>query len=426
MLIFSSRSFRYFVLALAFLIAALLCRRGAAQSAVTVTDQRVDQAAIKAVLDDLRSGDYLLRQRAVRTLKQYPEQALTGLESLAISFDPEVQLQTRRLYNEIQSDLIKSKLQRFVSQGSAEATENSDHANSEMPLPETAAKWDAMLPLWIYFREALGDTQTTRRLYAEAVTSHTSEFMAIARDSSALEENWERLLSIDSDQQTLGRATLATILVLANRSDLWRDGGMEDRLMSEMENQIAGNAIAFRSPPFQEANRSLLVQWCQQRGIEGTKFNSYHSFLQMALQCHVPEALPRLLEVASSDKIAAYARGTAVLYAIALAPLDQMHQLEALVNDGTVVATPRYSNHPKPIECRLSDYALLGLAIRTGMDLSTLGWELPATGNVLALDRNQMGFANNREREIAIQKWLDFRRSHFPDWPESPIRIKSP
>lgn len=382
-----------------------------AQEAAETT---LEPERLQAALLDLSAQDFKARQAAVNVLEQYPDQTLPELRKLTTSFDPDVALLARRLYSQIQSRQIEEKLQRFVEE-------------SERSAPDEGADdghdWDQELPLWKLFEERLGDQSTTRLLYARAVREHREEFLEIGQNPINLRENWERILQRHSDRRTMTRSTIATLLILSLQDEFWGKEGPDERLISALENQLASNPIAFRSAPFENANRILLVQWCRKRRIVGQHFASYHSYLQMVLNCHVPEAFPNLMELSGSPRIAAYARGTSILYAIALAPNDKVVELESLVNDATVVATPRYSSERRQIECRISDYALMGLAFRTGMDFERLGLEITEPGNVLRIDRNQIGFGSPAERKAAIERWLAYRSEKLSDWPKSVIRI---
>lgn len=388
-----------------------------ALSSAILAEDESQEPELDVALENLKSESYVKRQQAIQYLKAHPIAAMQGLKALGTSFDPEVALQAQRLLVEIKTSQVEKLLQTFLQ------TEPAGEESISEGTSGTPFDWDQTLPLWSRFHQELDDTHQVRVLYADALKQNTSEFFAIADNSASVSENWERLLQTDSEHTTLSRSTIAAVLLLAIDKGLWGSNGMEDRLISELENRLAANAIVFRSSPFQNLNRRLLVKWCQQRGFDGPHFSSYHSFLQLALQCQIPEAFPQLLAVANSQRISAYPRGTAVLYAVALAREEDLLELESLVNDGTVIAEPRYSTDTSQLQCCISDYALFGLAIRSGMDTQLLGMEIENPENVLALDRKQLGFATPADRKRAIENWLAFREKKYPTWPPTAIKL---
>ncbi len=251
-------------------------------------------------------------------------------------------------------------------------------------------------------------------MYSAAFESHWADFEQLKKETISVSEFVETQLqqqAIHSRNASLEPATAATLLLLANDTSLWDKSGMDETMMADLENRLAVNSILFRSGRFSKVNRQLLSRWCKNRTIGHSQFGSYHSFLQLAIACQVNEAFPRLIQIVQDSKTAGYARGTALIYAIALAGPDDLQLFEPLLNDRTVVANPP----PEPetnrkVECLICDYALLGLAIHSGLDLEKVGFRKLAIENLLNIDRNKIGFANEEERKAAILIWRAFDR----------------
>lgn len=361
-------------------------------------------------LDQLSDSSFARRNEAAEKLTTIGAAALPGLQRLAGSFNPDTSMLAKRLLIQIRKDVLLVRLDAFKK-------------DLQLDLQERDPAVEAGLPLWSLFKESLGDSDGVRNLYSQAMERHATELIELQEDGSAVESCLQRIMKTSVGRGLFPRQTIATILILANSKHLWPSQTIAPDTANAIEQRLAYNTIAFSTNPFGELNRKLLGQWCSNRDIENHGQSSFNNYLLLVNNCQVTEALPKLLEIIEGQRVPAYTRGTAMLYAADLATFQDLPKLEHIINDQTTIGS-----HPVPeknisLRSNLGDLALIGLATRVGLSAEALGMEEFGEGASLQSSRNKFGFANNADRKKAVETWLNWRAKNLPAWPKSPVKF---
>lgn len=273
---------------------------------------------------------------------------------------------------------------------------------------------DADLPGWRLFRESVGDSQPTRRLYAAMMRAENDLLVALTRRSGSLEERLaDRIRYLTSSgaqaggiRRSLSDATLATILFIAEQ--------MQEREESRTQANSLATSLLYSvlrhghvketvlRGPYSRQIKTLLVGW-----IEGVHGSQHRNVLQLALDYDLGDrgiAIARkiLEDPETSEHTVPYA-------AIVLGrfgTVEDAKRLEPHLDSTKVFHT--WSNRQlkkEPIRIQVRD-AVLAMIIRLhGEDPAAYGFNLLKDDDTTIYKVYTLGFLEDSQREAALAKW---------------------
>jgi hypothetical protein len=348
----------------------------------------------RALVRQLGSEAYREREDAQLELTKMGRLARQALAEGAIGdADPEVRLRCSRLLPKAAADDLKARIDTFLA--------------------DKEGKFDHDLPGLKVFRKSLGADDKARALYVDLLKSPYNLDLLAAVDKGQTEGGRaisDRRTMLYNDMQhrpiapggkpfTPKQPTLADIACLLfaetvvpsdkipkSGTWMWVNGTMF--LQQPASQQAINNA----STPHADAYKVIVGQWLASR-FDPMELNNLSYQLGTNLK-QFKESLPLLRRIVTTDGVAGYAKGQALMHLVQQKGKEEVPFLKSLLGNDTMVQQVWFGKPNGMAEmhsCLMKDVALAFLLTQTGQNIRDYGFEFPPG---VIPNPNQLGYGN--------------------------------
>jgi hypothetical protein len=378
-------------LAAVFTVLLLAAAQGLAQSLADAEDAAASQA--EQLVEELGSKSYFTRQRATRQLGELGITALAAVERGAKSSDREIRYACQRLLADIHEADLKRRLAAFVEGRDEDAGEP--------------------LPFWKAYKELVGESPASRKLFAEMFTSEGELLASVQQNPrKAPEVVAERtrailfdLAQLNHARQEVELATVASLLLVAGDEEV----SVPDRTAQEVYTYCYQRSVQMEldDGPYKAEIRKLLGRWIA-RG-EGLLA---HNGLSLALQHGFEEGLIPARRIINDRRTYSYFLPEAVAAVARLGDKSHIALLEPLLADDTPVtqrSVARGDPFGRPLVVQVRDVALAGAVHLSGQDFDAYHFKFIQPNPLTVFTPNSACFASDDDRAAALEKWREYR-----------------
>ena len=338
-------------------------------------------AEIDALIEQLGADTFVERETATERLVEMGLAARPALQQAAKGSDRE----TRQRAEQIVVLIEELDFERRLAAFAAGEDENEDYD----------------LPGWSRYREVAGADASARELFVEMQKSESETLRAIDRGAKAATEMLElraRQLQPQIQFATVGSAT--ALLLLAADEQVGVSPQASSIIYSLCHQPAFKGAIY--SGRLKGVTRRLLGCWIA-RGEDATAYQG----LNLAMTYDIPEGLVPAEKLLQAGGQQPHVLQFGILTIAKLGDERHLEVLETLLHDKTLVSRPRINN--MVYEAQLRDVALAALVHLTKQDHKDFGFDRLQSHPTLVFNTSTLGFADEKQREAAQQKWREYR-----------------
>jgi hypothetical protein len=353
-------------------------------------EPRVDEsgADLESLVGKLGAASFAVREQATAELIASGTAALATLEKAQSSADRETRLRAVKIATAIHKADFDKRLAAFAS-GASEAN-------------------DAALPGWRAYRDVVGDDPAARSLFVEMQRAEGELLAAAARPGAGVAQQLlearlkEVVLALQESSEEAAPAVVAACLWTATeeRVNLTEEAVASLFALCHQANLKAALADSQDSPL-----RRLLGGV-----IRRTDGPSAYPALALALNFSLDDGLApaerALKQETAQPQLLQYAIITIARFG------ERRHTplLERQFANDARCASYRADDVERVTEVR--DLALAAAIHLAGADLRDFGFEHVQTQSPTVFAPASLGFAGEKDRDAAFQKWADYRRVH--------------
>lgn len=354
----------------------------------------------KSLVSQLGAKSYTKREQARQELLEIGIAAKPALAWGMKHDDLEIRLGAHRIMIQIMQYDFDARIEAFLNDSGTDGTHD--------------------LPGWPLFRKQVGDTQTTRRLYADMLRAENDLITAVGRNDTSLEQllidRIQYLTSsraiINGQRPTLTGATLATILFAGIEARKSPSTGPMTQTVSLSTSRIYSilNYTATRQAILQGAYSSqikqLLSGWIDRLSDSQEQYGWSYA-MQLALKFDLREQGPKVArKVLKNPGTTSSSIPYAAIVLGRFGTAEDIKELEPHLYDTQVFHT--WSNRQlkkEPIRIQVRD-AVLAMIIRlNGEDPAAYGFKLLQADETTIYKVYTLGFLEDSERDAALTKW---------------------
>jgi hypothetical protein len=368
-----------------------------------------DRQQIAELVGRLGDRSFRVREAATRTLMSVGVPAKAELLRALSSPDAEVRYRARLILLQVLELDWKQRLDAFIE--------------------DVRGAHDHDLPGWSRFRELVGETPAARRLFAdmsrsEPVLLEATELGSV-RAGTAFDSRCQQIQEslrvpgrVSERQVSLG--TAAALLFV----------GSDNNVPISMQSAMYVTNFCYQQP-FRQAIaggdsmgllKKLVGSWVQRDF--GNDSSATYQTMMLALQFNVREGIEPAFLMLKDGGGTPHMRQYAVLGVGKFGTAEDIARLEPLLDDRAVC-----SQQPAPapagvkgatdkaapvVETQIRDVALAVMIHLAGEKLADFGFSRAQPNPTILFNPQFLGFTSNDEREAALARWREWRKSHEP------------
>ena len=345
---------------------------------------------IEGLVEDLGHVQYVERQRANTRLLELGVRARPALTSALQNQDLEIRFQSRRILSAIDKNEFFRQLQNFVETDVAADTYH--------------------FPGWSQYRQLVGSDRRSKRLFVEMQKAEPQLLHAYADHLTNVGGLlWERCVylkrvqskqSIHRESLTIGR--IAALLLIAGDETV----PGRQRAANDLSTLCYHSSVrqAMGEEENQRAMRKIIGAWIRTIGL-----SAYYQAFRLAMHYDLRDGL---VPAERALRIKAQSPRMFIQYALlTVGKLGEPHHIplvETHLKDKT-----RCANHSvKGVKYRTEtcDIALACLFHLAGEDPKQMGFPILQRERERLFVSKSLGFANEEQRQAALQKWQSIRQ----------------
>ncbi len=378
----------------------------------------------RELIKRLGSEVYREREEAHAELSKMGRLARPALvEAAAADTDPEVRYRCSRLLPKAAADDLKARLDTFMA--------------------DTDGKHEHDLPGLKLFRKHIGGDEKARALFVDIIKSPYNVELLQALEKTAtdagraISDRRNLLFSIINQRNLGGRITapqqqiqlpdIACLLfaeALTPTKEIPRTGMFSYVTgVNFLQQPASMNAInGANNAAHVDAYKKIIGQWMETRE-DVNDLNQMYYVVGQQLR-GFPQCVPLLRKIVTTDGVAGYAKGQAMMHLAQMRGKEELPNLQALLKNDTQVQTVWFGNvapnqQPVQHQCLVKDVALAHIIHLTGQKMSDYGFKFPPG----AIPDQQIGYGNfafesDVARNAAMIKWgfcqLKYGRNNGP------------
>lgn len=347
------------------------------------TDETVLNQA-RQLVAQLASTSYAKREAATDELARLGSPARAALEEGLKSPELETRLRVRRILALIQQGEFERTIEEFL----ADVDDAREHN----------------LPTWPRFREIIGSDAAARAMFVAMLRAEGDLLSAVENNPRTAATTFQmRLQQLQvgsaSQQRELDSASLAAVLFIASDERVPSVNGNDSLLYRFCSHSSVEQVLETNDQ--QSIIRKLVGAW-----IASSRGGYYG--LRLAMQYDLAEGLPAA-EKMLADDTPSYYRQYAILTFAKLGGKEHIPRLEKLLADATICTTHRVDDQTYQTQFR--DIALVAILHLYGEDPKEFGFERAREHSQYVYAPYTLGFKDDEERQVAIEKWEAFRRT---------------
>lgn len=347
---------------------------------------------IAALVRDLGSGQFAVREKATRQLIELGIVTREALQRAAGDPDAEVRTRARAILLTVCESDFQNRLAAFAA----------DYDGSRKQ----------RLPAWDQFSAQFGSSRLTRQLFVEMQRAEPELLEALDQGTKpageVLAERTQQILAGDGKALS-SVGTLVSLLFVASA-----DGVAVDELGCQNLYPYAVRSTYQKTsglPLWPGVLKKLVGRWITKDDTAA----SVNQNLIFAAQLEMKdEALAISTRVLSSDDSDAKTRKMAILLVGRFGDKSHRATLERLLTDTTSCGIVPTAKPARQVELQIRDVALAVLLHITDQNLRAYGFPSAQPYGETAFREGALGFADPAAREAALRKWAKWRADH-PD-----------
>lgn len=364
-------------------------------------DESVEPSRAAALVRQLGASSYVARERAARQLLEIGVAAKEALSEGMEHEDLEIRLGAHRILVQVLQQDFDARITAFI-QGSGDDAQD--------------------LPAWKMFRKQVGDSEATRRLFADMLRAENDLLVAIDDQDPTLEQMLvERIqyltksrVRIHGRQTGVTESTLATLLFAGRQAQRTRPqsanvvasvSAASSRLYSLMNYSTSQHAMLQGGYALQL--KKLLANW-----IDGlTESSEQHGWsygMQLALKFKLREQGPRAArKILQHSGVSSSSIPYAAIVLAKYGTAKDVEHLEPHLDNKQVfhIWTTRKNNKRETIRIQIRDAVLAMMVRLTGEDPADYGFELLQPDEQTIYKVYSLGFVEDSRRDAALAKW---------------------
>jgi hypothetical protein len=335
------------------------------------------------------------------------------LEAASTDPDPEVRFRCSRLLPKAGADDLKARLDTFLA--------------------DTESKYDHNLPGLKQFRKIVGSDKGARDLFVDIIKSpYNIELLQMLDKGSveagrAIADRRMGMWSLIQNRNIGGRIQPAQPLPIQDIACLIFAETVvpaKEIPRNNMWNYVTGATFIQQAPSItainnggslhSEAYKRILSQWMESRD-DVTDLNQLAYPVGQILR-GFKESMPLLRRIVTTEGVAGYAKGQALMYLVQQRGKEEHDFLQTLLTNDTLVTTVWFgANAPNQVpmqhQCLLRDVALAMLIAQTGQKMTDYGYLFPqgVIQNGQNIGYGNYAFPTDEARNAAMVKYAFWR-----------------
>jgi len=265
---------------------------------------------------------------------------------------------------------------------------------------------DFGLPMWTKFRDLVGASRETRRVFVEMQKVES----ALLRSAGESDEKTKALISDRMQEiqnqlrffpQGLPVGTTAALLFVS---------GNEKVQTPEQHGWVIYNYVMqqpfseqIRNGTRRDIYRKLLGTWIRTNTSGAIAYQS----MMIAMQYDLPEALVPAEKMLTQAGQSPQVRQSAILSIARFGDVKWLPKLEPLMDDSAVCMQYQINNERFTTQVR--DITLAAMLHLNKQDPKNFGFGNVRTNPQYVFDAASLGFKNDADREVARKKWQEYR-----------------
>jgi hypothetical protein len=376
-------------------LALLACPARASSDAAAADSSTPDENHIAALVRQLGSESFAVRQRATRQLIELGAASREALAQAAIDADAEVRIRARAALTVVNDADFRRRLEAFAS----------DYDGSRKQT----------LPRWEQFAASFGTSRLARQMFVEMQRAEPELLEALAKGSKPASETLNARCQTLSQQALqnpregqISLGTVASMLLVGSTEGVSVDEQLSLQLYAYMiyQNSFQKNATSGVWSPML---KKLLGKWVVR---DATTASAVQNLLFAALYDLKDEALLLATRALADEHNHPNTRQYAILITGRFGGNEQLPMIEKLLQDKTSCGTFQANNPPRQVELQIRDVALAVAVHLTGQNLGEYGYVNAQTNPTTLFQVATLVFNDPARRDEALKKWSAWRSEH--------------
>lgn len=386
---------------------AMANRFVACQAFPSPQDPATSPDSIPALVSQLGSDDYLLRESAESELLKIGGPAIGFVREAQASGNSEIRFRAYRLLPLLKRAEMANRLQEFIDKGVADP-------------PEIFADWTA-------FSQIAGNDKTARELFA-AISKASPELFENLRSDPNI-ARFEYIQLINSLNRSRFRSlSAATVLFLdtvdfdgqPDRTQAGDSKQLPDRIWTNSEALIRTgenlknqNAISFiETSGYANQFRKLIENWID--SLPSDDNHLLETKLGIIEAYRLTDRLPALIKTAANEFESIQSRAKAIAIVAKLGGPAEINSLLPFLDNESMVGHFAGMRDEQLLEVQLRDVALAACVYLSGQKMKQFGFDPNPHRQDSFLSLSRAGFVSKTDREEAFQKWKQYYQDKSP------------
>ena len=361
-----------------------------------------DAAAISALVRQLGDASFRAREVATRRLIQVGAPAKAELLKALDSPDAEIRYRARLVLGDVLESDWRERLREFIE--------------------DDVGAREHDLPGWQRFRQQMGETTASRRLFAEMQRNEPAlleaadlgvEQAGITFDDRCQQLQEAMRLPGRQPERQASIGSIAALLFVGADSHVPINAQSAMYVTNFCGQQPFRQAAAGGETAV--ALKKLIGAWVQRDF--GSDSPAMAQTLMLALQLNISEALEPAHAIINDAGSSPHMRQFAILIVGRFGGPDDVGRLEPLLSDEAICAQqqlpqnadPTQVAKPQVIETQVRDVALAVSVHLTGQKLADYGFTRAQPNATYLYNTATLGFTQPADRDTALSKWRSWR-----------------
>jgi hypothetical protein len=354
-------------------------------AAATATPQQ-----IAALIQDLGSDKFAVRQRATRDLVGLGIATQNALEQAIESGDAEVRLRARKILTAVVAADFNQRLEAFAG----------DHGGGI----------SQALPAWGKFSAQFGTNRPARQLFVEMQRAEPELLAAFEEgpEAATVAINERTRQIMDGQRESLGQlGTLATLLFV----------GAAEKVRVDEDGCLHIYPYVVQTTYHRNSKTSLwpglLKKMVGQWIAKDTTPSMTNQNLTLAAQLDLKsETLAIATRVLATTDSPPGSKQISILMIGRFGDQDDLELIEKLLEDQTSCGKVSVEQPPRQVDLQIRDIVLAAMLHMTGQNLHEYGYHSVQEFAPTVFQVGTLGFADEEARNLALKKWRQWRAEH--------------
>ncbi len=345
---------------------------------------------IAALIQDLGSDKFAVRQRATRDLIGLGIATQNALEQAIESGDAEVRLRARKILTAVVAADFNQRLEAFAG----------DHGGGI----------SQALPAWGKFSAQFGTSRPARQLFVEMQRAEPELLAAFEEgpEAATVAINERTRQIMDGQRESLGQlGTLATLLFVgaAEKVRVDEDGCLHIYPYVVQTTYHRNNKTSL----WPGLLKKMVGQWIAKDTTPSMTNQNLTLAAQLDLKSETLAIATRVLATTDSPP---GSKQISILMIGRFGDQDDLQLIEKLLEDQTSCGKVAVEQPPRQVDLQIRDIVLAAMLHMTGQNLHEYGYNSVQEFAPTVFQVGTLGFADEEARNLALKKWRQWRAEH--------------